>query len=117
MGEWQPASIEYVKQLIDRDLPDCDEEQLALFKRCAVEPYIAPITRYGNSNTVVVVARNGNESSTTRDVEDSFNVSPVGPGGVILEHWCNQDELKFALNYWIESRTPWGKFGPAQPIE
>jgi hypothetical protein len=33
MGEWQPASIEYVKQLIDRDLPECDGEQLALFKR------------------------------------------------------------------------------------
>ena len=90
MGEWQPASIEYVKQLIDRDLPECDGEQLALFKRCSVEPYIAPITRYGNSGTVVVVARNGNEVIYYEDVEDGFNVSPVGPGGESLEHWCNQ---------------------------
>src|SRR5258705_2283619 len=104
MGEWQ--SIEYVKQLIDRDLPDCDEQQLALFKRFAVEPYIALITRYGNSDTVVVVARNGNEAIYNEDVEAGFNVSPLGPRGEILEHWCNQDELKFAMNYWIEGRTP-----------
>jgi hypothetical protein len=83
----------------------------------AVEPYIAPITRYGNSDTVVVVARNGNEVIYYEDVEDGFNVSAVGPGGEILEHWCNQDELKFALNYWIEGRTPWDKFGPAEPID
>ena len=39
------------------------------------------------------------------DEEDGFNVSPVGADGQILEHWCNQDELKYALNYWIEGRN------------
>ncbi|HZS95675.1 MAG TPA: hypothetical protein VFA40_02750 [Terriglobales bacterium] len=117
MDEWQRATVEYVKELVDGDLQDCDETQLALFERVAVEPYRAPITRYGNIDTVVVVARNGDEVIYYEDVEEGFNVSPIGPEGMILEHWCNQDELRFALNYWIEGRTPSGKFGPAQPIE
>jgi len=116
MDEWQPATIEYVKELVARDLSDCDEEQSSLFKRCAVDPYPAPIIRYGNSGTVVVVARDRDEVIYYEDIEEGFNVSPVGSTGEILEHWCNQDELKFALNYWIEGRKPSAKCGPAKPI-
>ena len=117
LTNWQPATIEYVKGLVDRDLLDCDEKQVALFKTCAVEPYAAPITRYGDRDTVVVVARNGEEVIYYEDIEAGFNVSRVRPDWEILEHRCNQDELKFALNYWIEGRTPQGRFGRAQPIE
>jgi hypothetical protein len=115
MDEWQPASIEQVRELVARDLLDCDEEQLALFNRCAVEPYTASITTHGNRDTVVVVARNGSEVIYYEDEEDGFNVSLVGADGQILEHWCNQDELKCALNYWIEGRKLSVKSGPAQP--
>jgi hypothetical protein len=117
MDEWKPTTIEDVKQVIARDLTVCDTEQLLVFGRCAVEPYLAPIVRYGNHDTVVVVARNGNEVMYYEDVEDGFNVSPVGPDGEILEHWCNQDELNFALNYWIDGRKPSWKCGPVRPIE
>jgi hypothetical protein len=117
MDEWQPASIEQVRELVARDLLDCDKEQLALFNRCTVEPYTAPITRHGNRDTAVVVARNGSEVIYYEDEEDGFNVSPVGADGQILEHWCNQDELKYALNYWIEGRKLSVKSGPAQRIE
>jgi len=88
-----------------------------VFNRYAVEPYAAPLTRYGKDDTVVVVARNGNEAIYYEDVEEGFNVSPLGPHGEILEHRCNQDELKFALNYWIEGRKPSAEFGPVRPIE
>jgi hypothetical protein len=50
-------------------------------------------------------------------VEDGFNVSPTDSNGEILEHWCNQDDLKFALDYWIEGRGGTEKVGPAQPID
>jgi hypothetical protein len=117
MDEWQPATIEYVKELVDRDVLGCDEKQPALFKTCAVEPYTAPITRHGNRDTVVVVARNGNEVIYYEDIEGGFNMSRVRPDEEILEHRCNQDDLRFALNHWIEGRTPSDKFGPARPIE
>ena len=117
MDEWQPATVEYVKQLAISDLQECDEAQLALFKKVAVNPYRAPISRYGNIDTVVVIARNGSEVIYYEDEEEGFNVSPIGPDGTILEHWCNHDELKFALNYRIEGRTPSSKVGPARPID
>ena len=51
-----------------------------------------------------MVARKGNEVIYCEDIEGGFNVSPVGPGGEIPEHRCNRDELRFALNAWIEGR-------------
>lgn len=100
--EWTPASIEEVKQILQADLEGCDEEQLAVFEKYAVAPYSAPIIRYDNEETVVVVARKGNQVIYWEDVEEGFNVSKIDETGLILEHWCNQDELCGALNNWIE---------------
>ena len=87
------------------------------FKRYAVELYVAPILRYGDMQNAVVVARRGDEVIYWEDVEEGFNVSPVSPDGRILAHWCNQDELRFALNAWIEGRSRPTRLGPAMPIE
>ncbi len=117
MEEWQPATIEEVKRIVEKDLRECDAEQIATFKRYAVEPYVAPIVRYGKMESVVVIARRGDEVIYWEDVEDGFNVSPSDRDGRILEHWCNQDELAFALNAWVEGRGRAGNFGPAIPID
>lgn len=113
--DWQPATIEKVKTIVAEDLKDCDAEQIAVYKKHAVEPFVAPIERYGKMESVVVVARNRNHVIYWEDVEYGFNVSPIAPDGRILEHWCNQEELKYALNAWIEGRGLPGRFGPAQP--
>src|SRR5579871_3178772 len=117
MQEWESASIAHVRKLLSDELLNCDEKQLAVFKQFAVEPHRAPIIRYGNNETVVVIARNGNEVIYYEDVEEGFNVSPISPDGRVLEHWCNQDELKFALNFWIEGRPRPEKCAPAKSIE
>jgi len=115
--EWRPASVEEVKSIVNSDLSACDDEQIATFRRYAVEPYVAPILRYGAMETVVVVARKGEEVIYWEDVEEGFNVSPIGEGRRIREHWCNQDELGYALNSWIDGRARSTKLGPAVPIE
>jgi hypothetical protein len=115
--EWQPATIEEVKAIAQSDLVECDGQQIAAFERYAIEPCLTPILRYGNLEQVVVVARRGNEVLYWEDVEEGFNISPVAKDGQILEHWCNQDELRFALNQWIDGRTSPKKLGPATPIE
>jgi hypothetical protein len=117
MDDWQPATIEEVQQIVVRDLKDCDAEQLAAFEKYRVEPFSAPIVRYGQTERVVVVARNGDQVIYYEDVEDGFNVSPISPDGRVLEHWCNQDELRFALNAWIEERRLPGRFGPAVALD
>jgi len=116
MVDWQPATIEEVNEIVSKDLKDCDEQQLAAFEKYRVEPFSAPIVQYGQTESVVVVPRNGDQVIYYEDVEDGFNLSPISSDGRVLEHWCNQDELRLALNAWIEGRRLWGKFGPAVPI-
>jgi hypothetical protein len=115
--EWKPITVEGVKKIIRDDLAGCDDEQTETFERYAVEPYLAPILRYGKMESAVVVARQDDEVIYWEDVEEGFNVSPVAPDGRILEHWCNQDALSSALNAWIEGRSLPRKLGPATPIE
>jgi hypothetical protein len=53
--------------------------------------------------SVVVVARRGDEVMYWEDVEEGFNISPITSDGQVLQHWCNQDELGSALNAWIKA--------------
>jgi ABC-type transport system substrate-binding protein len=114
--KWKPASIEEVKEILQENLAACDREQRAAFDRDAVEPYFANIVRYGKLESVIVVARRNNEVIYWEDVECGFNVSPVDENGTILEHWCNQAELGYALNRWVNGRSLPGGFVSARPI-
>jgi hypothetical protein len=104
--EWQPATVEAVKKIIESDLKACDSKQVAVFKKYSVEPYCAPILRHGKMESVVVVARKRDDVIYWEDVEEGFNSSAVGPDGLVLEHRCNQDELRFALHEWVEGGGP-----------
>jgi hypothetical protein len=114
--EWHPATVDEVKKIVRYDLAECDEEQILAYQKYVVEPYVAPILRYGHMENAVVVARRGDEVIYWEDVEEGFNLSPVSPDGRTLEHWCNQDELRFALNAWIDGRTRTVRPGPPMPI-
>ena len=114
---WEPATVEEVKNIVNGDLANCDEQQIETFRRYAIEPYAAPILRYGEMEKVVVVARKGEEVIYWEDVEEGFNASLISEDGRVLQHWCNQDELRQALNAWIDGRERSTKLGPAVPIE
>jgi len=110
------SSIKDVSDIVAGNLSHCDSEQIAAFQRYNVEPYYAPIMRYGSMDSVVVVARRESEVIYWDDVEEGFNVLPLAHDGAILHHWCNQDDLGLALNSWIDGRSPTAKCGPAAPI-
>jgi hypothetical protein len=114
---WKPASIEDVQKIVKSDLTRCDEAQIAAFERYSVQPFLAPIVRYGEPGQVVVVARKGERVIYWEDVEEGFNESAVSSAGQILEHYCNQDELAWALNFWIDGRKKPQRFGPAKPMK
>jgi hypothetical protein len=99
--EWQPTSVEAVKRIVEGDLKTCDSKQVAVFEKYSVKPYRAPILRYGKMESVVVVAQRRNDVIYWEDVEGGFNCSAIGPDGRILEHLCNQNDLRLALNKWI----------------
>src|SRR5215472_17037788 len=117
MDDWQPATIEEVNQILARDLKDCDAEQLAAFGKYRVDPFSAAIVRYGQTDSVVVVAPNGDQVIYYEDVEHGCKVSSISADGRVLEHSCNQDELRFALDAWIEGHGLWVRCGPAVPVE
>ena len=98
---WSAATVPQVREIVLRDISACSNKQIATFLRYEVEPYFAPIRRYGNLENVVVVARKGDEVLYWEDVEEGFNISPLDADGSILGHFCNQDELCVALNAWI----------------
>jgi hypothetical protein len=102
--EWRPATVDGVKEIVKRDLAECDDHQIATFRQYSIEPSLVSIVRNGIVGSVVVVARTSNEVIYWEDIEEGFNVSPIGTDGSFLEHWCNQDGLRFALNFWIEGR-------------
>jgi len=110
MDAWHPATVDEVRRLITKDLRGCDDEQVSAFEQYTVKPFLAPITRYGKRETVVVVARKGDEVIYYEDIDEGFNVSPISTDGVIVEHWCNQDDLGSSLNTWVEGRGS-GKLG------
>jgi len=117
MDDWRPATIDKVNEIVASDLKAYDAEQLATFTKYHVEPFSAPLVRYGKMESVVVVARNGHQVIYWEDVEDGFNVSSIGPDGTILEHWCNDDALRFALNAWIDGRGLSGQIRVCRPCQ
>jgi hypothetical protein len=111
-------TTDQVREILRAHLTSCDVEQVAAFRRYGVEPYLAPILRYGKLEHVAVVARKSDEVIYWEDVEEGFNASAIGPDGLILEHWCNQDDLGIALNRWIEGRGgPSQNCSPARPLD
>ena len=101
METWQPISAAELEELIARQLRDCEPALSAVFDRYKVPPFRAPINRYGREEYVFIVARKDDEVMYFEDVEDGFNFSRISSDNKILEHWCNQDELKFALRRWV----------------
>jgi hypothetical protein len=116
--DWKPATIDEVVAILSAELEDCNSEQISIFKQYSVEPFHAAITRYGKTESVVVVAQKSDEVIYFEDVEEGFNISPIGPQGEVLEHWCNQDNLAVALNRLVQPRDSRnGNFGPARPLQ
>ena len=100
METWEPISASELEQLVAHQLQECPPGLAAVFEAHRVPPFRAPIKRNGRTEAVFVVAQRGAEVMYFEDVEDGFNFSPISPGGEILEHRCNQDELKYALRRW-----------------
>ena len=70
--KWKPATIDEVKAIVVADLKGCNADEVALFQQYSVEPFLAPILRYGKEENVVVVARKSNEVVYWEDVEVRF---------------------------------------------
>ena len=100
LDTWSPISRVDLDALIAQQLQECPLELRTVFEKHRVEPFRAPLDRNGRLESVFVVARRGAEVMYYEDVEEGFNFSPISAEGKVLEHWCNQDELKSAIRKW-----------------
>ncbi len=95
-----PISKSEVEELLSRELAECPPKLKQLFVKYRVPLEQYALERHGKFEKVFVAAINGSEAMYYEDIEEGWNFSPVSEAGVLLEHWCNQDELKYALLHW-----------------
>lgn len=100
MTTWQPMTSEEIQALIEDELPKCTPEQQAVFDAHRIPLRQTPITRCGRLEKAYVAAERDGEVMYYEDVEEGWNFSPLTTDGHIAEHWCSQDELKYALWRW-----------------
>jgi hypothetical protein len=119
MDTWSPITAQELQSLIDAQLGECSPEQRTIFERYRVPLRPVPLERYGHLESVFVVAQRGGEVMYYEDVEDGFNFSHLTSEGLVAEHWCNQDELKYAVIRWQDGGSQQNSAlirGPAQPL-
>ena len=78
---WRPSTISEVQQIVLEDLALCDDQQIRAFQQYKVDPYLVAITRFGKLESVVVVARRGEQVIYWEDVEEGFNISSLAVDG------------------------------------
>lgn len=100
MNEWKPITKGELEALIEGQLSECSSNQKEIFNKYRIPLEEHKIVRYGKDEKVFVVALRGNDAMYFEDIEYGFNFSPLDEDGTITEHWCNQDELKYALSRW-----------------
>ena len=115
MDTWKAITKDELEALIELQLNDCSIDQKKAFEKYRVPLRPASIVRYGMTEQVFIVAQNGDEVMYYEDVEDGFNFSPLDSEGQIAQHWCNKDEIKFALWHWMGKPHAF-RMGPAVAI-
>ena len=100
MNDWRPIERNELEALIEEQIQECSLNQKKIFNKYRVPLEEREIIRCGKLEKVFVVARRDNEAMYFEDVEYGFNFSPLDEDGSIIEHWCNQDGLTYALSRW-----------------
>ncbi len=114
---WEPISRESLEEIIANGLTDATLEERELFAHAAVTPTKWQLSPWGDlGGGFWVVAVTDDRVLWYNDIEEGFNVSQFTIQGTIpsTEYWCNQDELKRALQ--ALAGRPQVKLGPPEPL-
>ncbi|MBK8167850.1 MAG: hypothetical protein IPK64_18040 [bacterium] len=117
MSVFEPATQQEVEAIVAEGLELCVPQLIETWNTFRIPMRRAPISRYGEMGSVWIVAQRGQEVMYWEDIEKGFNFSPVGDGGEVLQHYCNQDGLEIALRKWTDGFGYHGYcLGPAEPL-
>ncbi|NQD36471.1 hypothetical protein HPT27_05485 [Permianibacter sp. IMCC34836] len=97
MPSWTPISETDLATLLSQQLELCSNEQQALFERHRVTPYKVAISRFGDIESVFVVAEVDSRVIYFEDVEEGFELDVIDSSGLIRGKGCSQFELRHVL--------------------
>lgn len=94
---WQPISLAALQELVAKELQRCSQKQKEAFARFRVPFYQVPIHRFGNHESVWVVAKLPSGLLYYEDVEEGFELGVLDEDGELQDHGCNQYDLSHIL--------------------
>ena len=118
---WQPISLKELLAEVNGALGRTNQQQRKLWDVISITPQKWQQDPYGKEGGGFwVVALLGTNVVWYNDIEDGFNSSRYSSYGTIDEYWCNQDELEWAVQAFLDPITTGqnaGSFGPPRPLE
>ena len=105
MRPWVPISLHELESLVANQLADGPPDIATLFDRLRVPFRQVNLSRFGNRESVFVVAQAGTIVMYYEDVEEGFNVSELLSDGSIATPGCEQFDLATATNHLLSSAS------------
>ena len=112
---WQPLSEEQLLDDINKAWKRMSPDQRRVWEWIKIDPEKWVEHSYGDEGGGFwVVALAGKQCLFYNDIEDGYNWSDYIRYGEIKDYWCNQDELEWAVQWFINGRIP-ARVGGPQP--
>jgi len=98
--QWQPISEDALRKRVAQGVSRMTPAQLRLWNAIRIEPQKwkqEPFGRDGEGFWVVGLV--GQSVIWYNDLEEGFNRSRYESFGIIVDYWCNHDELELTVSY------------------
>jgi hypothetical protein len=95
---WMPISKDALENEIASQCNGMSDEDLVFFNKIRVPLESVKIERWGNSESVFVVAKAGAAIIFYEDIEEGFEISELNEQGAISDYRANQFTLQHVIN-------------------
>ena len=100
MTQWQPISEDALRKRVAQGVARMSPAELRLWNAIRVTPQKWRQEPYGHDGEGFwIVGLVGQSVIWYNDLEDGFNRSRYESFGVIVDYWCNHDELEVTVSY------------------
>jgi hypothetical protein len=95
---WMPISKDALENEIASQCKDISDEELAYFNKIRVPLESVKIERWGNTESVFVVAKAGATIIFYEDIEEGFEITELNEQGAISDYGASQFTLQQVIN-------------------
>jgi hypothetical protein len=95
---WKPITKEELEKELESQCSQLSKEERSYFNAIRVPLEPAKIERWGNLETVYIVAKKGSTIIFYEDVEEGFEISKLDKKGIVSEYGVNQFTIQHIVN-------------------